>query len=144
MGKDDKKDSQELTDKAKQVVERYRQLDFIKILESNELNQIDLNINKYNVNNKVHGASLLYWNVYLNNISIVKKLLELGANPNQKDSYGRIPLEIGAYFGFYQVCKILLESGADIDENCVQRAEHGWDGNKQVEILKLFEEWQSK
>ncbi|MBP1917527.1 ankyrin repeat protein [Lederbergia galactosidilyticus] len=96
------------------------QMDFNKILESNQLFDIDLNINKHNVNNEVLGANLLFWHVYLDNLLIVKKLLEKGADPNQTDIHGRIPLEVGAYYGLFEICKVLLENGAKIDEYCIR------------------------
>lgn len=119
------------------------QMDFNKILESNQLFDIELNINKQNVNG-VLGASLLYWYVYLDSLPIVKKLLEKGADPNQTDIHGRSPLEVGAYYGLFDICKILLEYGARIDEYCIRRAKHGWNGKCQTEVLKLLEEWQNK
>lgn len=119
-------------------------MDFNKILESNQLFDIDLNINNYNVNNMVLGASLLYWYVYWDDLLIVKKLLEKGADPNQTDAYGRSPLEVGAYYGLSEICKVLLENGAKIDEYCIRWAKHGWDGKCQKRVLKLIEEWRNK
>jgi|SRR5699024_1237743 len=119
-------------------------MDFNKILDSNQLFDIELNINKYNVNNEVLGASLLYWNVYFDNLLIVKKLLEKGADPNKTDVYGRSPLEVGAYYGLFEICKVLLENGAKIDEYCIRWAKHGWNGKCQNGVLKLLEEWQNK
>ncbi|AIF42144.1 ankyrin repeat domain-containing protein [Virgibacillus sp. SK37] len=117
---------------------------FMEILESNNTSKLAEYVKNHNVDHEINGNSLLYWAVYMNQIQIVKELLKLGADQNKKDLYGRSPLEIGSYYGFYEVCKVLLENGVMVDENSLNRARRGWGGNRQSEILKLLEEWQNR
>lgn len=86
----------------------------------------------------------LFQAVYMNDLDIVKKLLDgQTVNVNEKDQLGRTPLQIACYFGFYEVCKVLLENGADID-GCLDRAENGWDGYRQNEIIELLHALQNR
>lgn len=141
-----RKYNQEMTRKMKQIAkrntQRNSQMDYIKILDFNDLKKLDEYLSDHDVNEKVNGESLIYWAVFNNKIPFVKRLLELGADPNQRDALGRSLLEKSSYFGFYDVCKVLLEKGAKIDEDCFRRAEKGWDGFRQNEIIELLQEWQ--
>ncbi|MCF2649693.1 ankyrin repeat domain-containing protein [Niallia circulans] len=112
-------------------------MDYIKILNSNDLLMLDEYLNNHNVNEIVNCESLIYWAVFNNKLPFVKKLLELGVDPNQRDKLDRSLLENSSYFGFYELCKALLEKGAKIDEDCFRRAENGWDGFRQSEIIEL-------
>ncbi|MGN8842990.1 ankyrin repeat domain-containing protein [Niallia sp. HCP3S3_B10] len=117
-------------------------MEYIKILDSNDLIKLDEYLSSYEVNEQVNGESLIYWAVFNNKLPVIKRLLELGADPVQRDSLDRSLLEIASYFGFHDVCKTLLENGAKIDEDCFRRAENGWDGFRQSEIIELLHEWQ--
>lgn len=48
-----------------------------------------------------------------NDVSLVQKLLRLGASPNKFDQDGRTPLHHAALKGHAEIAKILLEAGAD-------------------------------
>jgi len=86
----------------------------------------------------------LFQAVYMNDLDTVKKLLdEQNVDVNETDQLGRAPLQIASYFGFYEVCKKLIEKGAKIDEDCFGRAENGWDGFRQSEIIELLHERQN-
>lgn len=141
-----RKHSREMTEKimeaAKRNTLRKSPMEYMKILDSNDSKKLlDEYLSNHEVNEKVNGESLTYWAVFYNKLSIVKRLIELGANPNQRDSLDRSFLEIGSYFGFYDVCKTLLEKGAKPDEDCTRRAENGWGGFRQNEIIELLSEW---
>ena len=85
----------------------------------------------------------LFQAVYINDLDTVKKLLDdKDVDVNKTDHLGRTVLQIACYYGFYEVCKKLLEKGAKIDEDCFRRAENGWDGFRQSEIIGLLHEWQ--
>lgn len=85
----------------------------------------------------------LFQAVYMNDLDAIRKLSnEENINVNEKDQLGRTLLQIACYFGFYEVCNKLLEKGAKIDEDCFRRAENGWDGFRQSEIIELLHEWQ--
>lgn len=85
----------------------------------------------------------LFQAVYMNDLETVKKLLDgQVVSVNEKDQLGRTALQIACYFGFVEVCKTLLKKGAKIDEDCFRRAENGWDGFRQSEIIALLHEWQ--
>lgn len=141
-----RKYNQEMTEKMKQIakrnMQRNSQMEYIKILDSPDLIKLDEYLSKHEVNEKVNGESLIYWAVFHNNLPFIKRLLEIGADPDQRDSLDRSLLENASYFGFYDVCKTLLESGAKIDDNCFRRAENSWDGFSQSEIIELLHEWQ--
>lgn len=83
----------------------------------------------------------LFKAVYLNDIAKVMKLIDdQNVDVNEMDQLGRTPLQIACFFGFYEVCKKLLEKGARINEDCFQRAENGWDGFRQNEKIELLQE----
>ncbi|MCC3359430.1 ankyrin repeat domain-containing protein [Bacillus sp. REN16] len=87
----------------------------------------------------------LFRAVYMSDLDTVEKLLgEHNVDVNEADQLGRTPLQIACYFGYYEVCKKLLEKGAKIDEDCFRRAQNGWDGHRQNEIIELFREWQNR
>lgn len=129
-----------LSDYVSGEVQRNPDRNLMNILESNNVDELVSYIEEHDVNQEINGASLLYWAVFLNQVQMLKKLLELGADPNKKDLHGRSPLEVGAYFGFYKVCHLLLEYGAKT-EGALQRAEEGWQDNYQKEIVKLIRGW---
>ncbi|WP_339216991.1 ankyrin repeat domain-containing protein [Ornithinibacillus sp. FSL M8-0202] len=132
-----------LSDYVHGEVQRDPDRNLMNLLESNNVDELVSYIDEHDVNQEINGASLLYWAVFLNQAQIVKKLLELGADPNKKDLHGRSPLEVGAYCGFYNVCKLLLVFGAKT-EGALQRAEEGWNENYQEEIVKLIQDWKNK
>ncbi|KAJ8877153.1 hypothetical protein PR048_021606 [Dryococelus australis] len=51
--------------------------------------------------------------VSLNNVELVKKLLEAGVNPSCSDSEGRTPLHLASSRGFTEIVKVLLDKGAN-------------------------------
>lgn len=114
---------------------------FIMILDSSDVNQLDELVNKYGVNCEINGATPLYWAVYINNLSAVKRLLELGANPNLTDENRRSCLSVACYFNFVDVSRLLIENQALIDSTCMERAYYGWDGHIQVETLNVLQEY---
>lgn len=140
-----RKYSREMTEKIMKAANRNTlrnsMMEYFYILYSNDLIKLNEYLSNHKVNEKVNGESLIYWVVFYNKLLIVKRLIELGADPNQKDSLDRSLLEIGSYFGFYDVCKKLLEKGGRPTEECTRRAENGWGGFRQVEIIELLSEW---
>ncbi|MBD7937613.1 ankyrin repeat domain-containing protein [Cytobacillus sp. Sa5YUA1] len=140
-----RKYNKEMTEKMKRIAKRNTprdsQLDYIKILNSNNFKKLDEYLNNHEVNEKVNGESLIYWAVFNNKLPFVKRLLELGADPNQLDTLGRSLLEIASYFGYFEVCKAVLEKGANVNENCLQRSRYSWNSQSQNEIIELLNEW---
>lgn len=45
----------------------------------------------------------------------VRKLLEAGADPNARDQNGQTPLHHAARIGDEEVCKLLIDAGADVE-----------------------------
>ncbi|MCM3362985.1 MULTISPECIES: ankyrin repeat domain-containing protein [Niallia] len=87
----------------------------------------------------------LFQAVYMNDLDTVKKLLgEQNVDVNETDQLGRTLLQIACYFGFYEVCKKLLEKGAKIDEDCFRRAENSWSEFQHDEVIELLHEWQNR
>lgn len=115
----------------------------MNLLRENDISGLEKYLKEHNVNEEVLGQSLLSLAVFMNKMPFVKMLLELKADPNQKDYLGRSPLEVGCYFGFYEICQILLNHGGIITKDSIRRAENGWDGNRQSEIIELLQGWQS-
>ena len=60
------------------------------------------------------GAS---WNLHdpahRGDVEEVRRCIEEGADPNERDSYGRTPLHYAAYYGHVEVVRVLLDEGAD-------------------------------
>ncbi len=125
----------------KSSVDKHIQQNLTKIFHSDDMDQLDQIVTKYGVDFEINGGTLLFWAVYVNNILAVKRLLELGADPNILDSNGRSCLSIASYFGFVDIFKHLIRYGAKIDSSCIERAYHGWDGHVQEEILKVLKRY---
>ena len=65
-----------------------------------------------------NGETPLYWASRGRNPkdgSVVRLLLEHGADMNVPDYYGRTPLHSASYFGALEVVRMLLEHGADVE-----------------------------
>jgi TPR repeat protein len=60
-------------------------------------------------------VSSLHKAVEQNDIALVKSLLQKGANVNEPDSLGWIPLHFAAYKGYKQIAELLLNNGAIVD-----------------------------
>ncbi|WP_363550366.1 ankyrin repeat domain-containing protein [Caldifermentibacillus hisashii] len=117
-------------------------MDFPEIIKKNDIKELEDFLKNNDVNEEVHGQSLLFWAVHLGNLEFAKVLIKKGASVNQKDSLGRTPLSISAFFGFTEIAKLLLENNAQIDATSMYRAYNGWDGHIQSDILKLFKEYE--
>jgi ankyrin repeat protein len=83
---------------------------------------------------------------YAGNVEAIKRLLEKGADINQRDASGDTSLILAARFGKLGVVKILLEKGADI--NATNRRGDtalNWAiGNEHKDIVKLLLEKRAK
>ncbi|MBD8069770.1 cyclic-phosphate processing receiver domain-containing protein [Bacillus sp. PS06] len=117
-----------------------RVIDFLKLLKENDVSGIGQYLQNHKANKEVNGQSLLYWAVFHNRVSIVRKLIEQDAEINYKDNLGRTPLSTACFFDFVEISSLLLEKGAKVDATCVERAYHGWDGHIQIETLNLLQE----
>jgi ankyrin repeat protein len=61
------------------------------------------------------GTSALHWAVYHNDVSLIERLLALGADANAKNDYGSTPLSEAAVVGNPAVVKKLLKAGANVE-----------------------------
>jgi len=61
------------------------------------------------------GTSALHWAVYHNDVSLIDRLLALGADANAKNDYGSTPLSEAAVVGNPAVVKTLLKAGANVE-----------------------------
>lgn len=52
--------------------------------------------------------------VVSDNPAIMSRFLNMGANPNEPDASGRVPLMEAAYWGNKSVIAVLIENGADV------------------------------
>src|SRR5690606_36774309 len=68
----DQRYSRKMTDKIRQLVERNGREDpqriFMRILDSNDLLQLDEYVNIHGVNHEINGTRLLYWAAYANKL----------------------------------------------------------------------------
>lgn len=117
-----------------------RAIDFLKLLKDNDVSGLENYLKIHDTNKEIHGQSLLYWAVFNNNLEFSKRIIEMGADVNQKDHIGRSSLSISCFFGFINLATLLLENGAEIDGTCMERAYYGWNGNIQIEILDMLRE----
>ncbi|MFA7675224.1 MAG: ankyrin repeat domain-containing protein, partial [Endomicrobiia bacterium] len=60
---------------------------------------------------------LLNTAVDINNIDIIRFLLEKGARLNTKDINGMTPLILASYKGYFDIAKLLLDNGARLHSN---------------------------
>jgi ankyrin repeat protein len=60
------------------------------------------------------GTSALHWAVYHNDVSLIDRLLSLGADVNAQNDYGSTPLSEAAVVGNATVVKKLLKAGAKV------------------------------
>lgn len=118
-----------------------RDIEFLKLLKEDDLFRLVQYLKPNDVNEEIHGQSLLYWAVFNNNLEFSKRIIEMGADVNHKDSLGRSPLSIACFYGFLDLVSLLLENGALIDESSMKRAYYGWDGGIQTEVLDLLDRW---
>lgn len=117
-------------------------IDYLKLLKENDVQGLEKYLKTHDANTEVYGQHLLYWAVFSNNLKFSRKLIEMGADVNHKDSLGRSSLSISCFFGFRDITRLLLENGAEIDVTCMERANYGWKGNIQTDIMKLLIEWE--
>lgn len=110
---------------------------YFDLLHLGDVTGLDKYLLTNDVNQVLYGQTLLYWAVHQNNIEFTRCLVEKGADINKKDSICRTPILIACYFGYYNIVKFLLKCGADTS-GCLERAKHGWDGNRQQEIIDLL------
>jgi ankyrin repeat protein len=61
------------------------------------------------------GTSALHWAVYHNDVSLIDRLLALGADANTRNDYGSTPLSEAAVVGNPAVVKKLLKAGANVE-----------------------------
>jgi uncharacterized protein len=61
------------------------------------------------------GTSALHWAVYHNDVTLIERLLALGADANARNDYGATPLSEAAVVGNAVVVKQLLKAGAKAD-----------------------------
>ncbi|MBS4220074.1 ankyrin repeat domain-containing protein [Bacillus sp. FJAT-49711] len=114
---------------------------YFELLRENNHSEIERYFIGNDVNDEIAGGTPLMWAVRQNNIEFVKRLIELGADPNKVDDVGRSPLEIACYYGFLEVAEVLLQKGAKVDFNCFRRAECSWYGSSQRELIELLKRW---
>lgn len=111
---------------------------FLEIMKNNEINELKAYLKNHDANKEVMAQSLIFWAVHLGNLESTKLLIEKGARVNQKDSLGRTPLSIAAFFGFKEIAELLMENNAQIDATVMDRSYNGWDKNIHKDILSLF------
>ena len=68
------------------------------------------------LNDSVHGISVLLYAVEKNYLSVVDCLLNHGADVNEADNYGYTPLYIAAEIGHLSIVQCLINHGADVNK----------------------------
>jgi ankyrin repeat protein len=76
------------------------------------------------------------------NIPLIKTIMKLGVNPNQRFDFGQTPLSLAARGGNYEAVKVLIDSGAGVNytisENSSDTALDVAAGEGMDEIVKLL------
>ena len=72
-------------------------------------------------------------------VDVVRKLIDLGADPNMVSDQGRTALWRASYQGHAETCMLLLESGAD--PSILAGLEGPQSVAKTEELEKVFTEW---
>lgn len=116
-------------------------MSFFNILKDNDISKLDTYLIEHGVNEEIQGQSLLYWAVFHNRFTFVKKLIEQGASINQKDALGRTPLSVSTFFNFTDITRLLLDSHSVIDATSIDRALFGWNSHVQLESINLLKEY---
>ena len=62
-----------------------------------------------------HGEIELYEAVEQNDFDEVKRLLDLGANPNTDDNDSTSVLMIACIEGYFEIAELLIDRGADVN-----------------------------
>jgi ankyrin repeat protein len=88
------------------------------------LNDLGYVIQPPQTQNRMWLTPLLY-GVMRNNPSMVRSLLDNGANPSHRNPSGLSPLMIAAENGSIELVQILLDAGAEIGENVYNYVEPG-------------------
>ena len=85
---------------------------------------------KSQIKTPIHGeATPLHVAIYKGETEFVKKLIEFGADVNEK-SYGLTPLMIAARYNKVEIMKLLLANGARVND----KTEFGVDAMKYAEL----------
>lgn len=113
----------------------------MKLLKENDVSGLEQYLKINDVNEELQGQSLLYWAVFHNRYDISKKLIEYGADVNQKDNHGRTPLSISLFFNFTKIAKLLLCNEARIETTSMDRAIFGWNSQVQIESINLLKQY---
>lgn len=76
------------------------------------------------------GKLLIHYAARDNVVWILEKCLDLGASINVKTPYGETPLHCAAFFGSYEVGRVLLERGANTEATHIKGTfnERDWNG----------------
>lgn len=68
---------------------------------------------KVNINMINRDMTPLHHAIYINNIYVVKLLIDANADLNIQDDYGRTPLIMCADYNIIDICYLLIEAGAE-------------------------------
>jgi ankyrin repeat protein len=118
-------------------------MNYFNLLAQTDTKPLTVYFKEHGANQEIEGQSLLYWAVYHNNVKAVQLLTACGAHLNHVDHLGRTALLIACFFGFIEIADYLLKLGAD-PAGCKDRAQNGWDGHVQNEILSLLKKYEKK
>ncbi|MCP4624633.1 MAG: hypothetical protein GY850_14050 [bacterium] len=79
--------------------------------------------------------------VRLNDIVLIKSLVDDGADVNERDKLGETPLHVAAMSGYREIASLLLENGADLNAGDVRGLTPvhmaAWRGNRDMVDLLL-------
>lgn len=92
-------------------------IDAIRFHEKERINQL-LNDKQLNINYVKDNKSILMYAIEEGEISVVKQILELGANVNFKPDSGYSTLQVAIRSGRFDLVKLLDTFGVDVDANC--------------------------
>jgi ankyrin repeat protein len=89
--------------------------------------------------NVLSGKSALHYACQLDNVDVVRAIVECGADVDARDHFRQAPLHVAAAHGHSKVAKYLLESGADVvardDANCTPAKAAAMMGHSQIAAM---------
>lgn len=83
-----------------------------------------------------NGRTPIFHAILANRLSLVEKLLSLGAATSHQDEEGRTPLHFAVYGRHLDLAKILLRFGAEVDQKDLHGNTPLWDAVMQFKDFK--------
>ncbi|EAY08869.1 hypothetical protein TVAG_051040 [Trichomonas vaginalis G3] len=98
------------------VADMFHRNCFYSVIIGNHVEFFDFLVSlKASVKMDFHGENLIHTAVYHNRKAFIKKLIELGLDPNKASDSGETPLFIAAAQGYWNIVQLLLQYDVDVN-----------------------------